>query len=183
MCNQTHKRIQINTHTHAHTHTHSFLFIFQDSTIVWSWNLYHKYPLINDNNCESYLFCHMAGVYFTEHTLVFQQNWIMTSPFKKTHWWMFQLHVTSTTLDTEVINLTHIFWLILSDFQNEPFTHAKKTTAWKVSKYGVFSAPYFPAFGTNTERYSVSLRIHSKCGEIPTRQNSVFGHFSRSGHY
>ena len=108
----------------------------------------------------------MAGVYFTEHTLVFQQNWIMTSPFKKTHWWMFQLHVTSTTLDTEVINLTHIFWLILSDFQNEPFTHAKKTTAWKVSKYGVFSAPYFPAFGTNTERYSVSLRIHSKWDKV-----------------
>ena len=28
-------------------------------------------------------------------------------------------------------------------------------TAWKVSKYRVFSGPYFPAFGLNTERYSV----------------------------
>ena len=27
----------------------------------------------------------------------------------------------------------------------------KETTAWKVSKYGVFSGPYFPAFGLNTE--------------------------------
>ena len=26
-------------------------------------------------------------------------------------------------------------------------------TAWKVSKYGIFSGPYFPAFGLNTERY------------------------------
>ena len=26
-------------------------------------------------------------------------------------------------------------------------------TAWKVSKYGVISGPYFPAFGLNTERY------------------------------
>ena len=26
--------------------------------------------------------------------------------------------------------------------------------AWKVSKYGVFSAAHFPAFGLNTERYS-----------------------------
>ena len=26
-------------------------------------------------------------------------------------------------------------------------------TTWKVSKYGVFSGPYFPAFGLNTERY------------------------------
>ena len=29
----------------------------------------------------------------------------------------------------------------------------KENTAWKVSKYGVFSGPYFPAFGLNTERY------------------------------
>ena len=28
-------------------------------------------------------------------------------------------------------------------------------TAWKVSKYGVFSGPYFPAFSLNTERYFV----------------------------
>ena len=36
-------------------------------------------------------------------------------------------------------------------------------TAWEVFKYGVFSGPYFPAFGLNTER-----------------KNSVSGHFSRS---
>ena len=53
-------------------------------------------------------------------------------------------------------------------------------TVWNVSKYGVFSGPYFPAFGLNTERYEVSLRIQSKYGEIWTRKNSVFGHFSRS---
>ena len=35
-------------------------------------------------------------------------------------------------------------------------------TAWKVSKYGVFSGPYFPLFGLNTEIYG------------------VFGHFSQS---
>ena len=33
------------------------------------------------------------------------------------------------------------------------------TTALKVSKYGVISGPNFPAFGLNTERYEVSLRI------------------------
>ena len=50
---------------------------------------------------------------------------------------------------------------------------------WKVSKYGVFSGLYFPAFGHNTERY-VSFRIQSKCRKIRTRKNSVFAHFSRS---
>ena len=51
---------------------------------------------------------------------------------------------------------------------------------WKVSKYGVLSGPYFPALGVNTERYEISLHIHSECGKIRTRNNSVFGHFSRS---
>ena len=49
-----------------------------------------------------------------------------------------------------------------------------------MSKYGVISGPYFLAFGLNTKRYSVSLRIQSKCGKIRTRNNSVFGHFSHS---
>ena len=28
-----------------------------------------------------------------------------------------------------------------------------RITAWKVSKCGVFSGPYFPVFGLNTEKY------------------------------
>ena len=51
-------------------------------------------------------------------------------------------------------------------------------TAWKVSKYAVFSGPYFSAFRLNTERYLVSLGIQSECGKIRTRKNCVFGHFS-----
>ena len=31
-----------------------------------------------------------------------------------------------------------------------------------------FSGPYFPAFGLNTDRYGVSLRIQSECGKIRT---------------
>ena len=44
-----------------------------------------------------------------------------------------------------------------------------------------YSGPYFPAFGLNTEKYSVSLRIQSECGKIRTRKSSVSGHFSRCG--
>ena len=32
-----------------------------------------------------------------------------------------------------------------------------------------YSGPHFPAFGLNTERYFVSLRIQSECGKIRTR--------------
>ena len=48
-------------------------------------------------------------------------------------------------------------------------------TTRKVSKYGVISGPFFPAFGLNTERYFVSLRIQSECEKMRTRNNSVFG--------
>ena len=40
-------------------------------------------------------------------------------------------------------------------------------TASKVSKYGVFSGPYY-------------LHIQSECGKIRARKNFVFGQFSRS---
>ena len=38
-------------------------------------------------------------------------------------------------------------------------------TAWKVSKYGVFSGPYFRPFGLKREIYSLNLGIQSECGK------------------
>ena len=40
-----------------------------------------------------------------------------------------------------------------------------------------YSGPYFPAFGLNTERYGVSLRIQSECGKIRTRITPNTGSF------
>ena len=52
---------------------------------------------------------------------------------------------------------------------------------WDISlrhlRHWVISGPYFPAFGLNTKRYFVSLRIKSKCKKMQTRNNSIFGHF------
>ena len=33
-------------------------------------------------------------------------------------------------------------------------------TAWKFSKYGIFSAPYFPVFGLNTEKYGPGKMLY-----------------------
>ena len=60
------------------------------------------------------------------------------------------------------------------------FLHIPSCTAWKASRYGVISGPYFPAFGMNTEIYFVNLLIQSEYRKIRTRNNSVFGHFSCS---
>ena len=56
-------------------------------------------------------------------------------------------------------------------------------TAWRVSKYGVFSGPYFPVFGLNTEIYRVNLRIQSKYRKIWSKKNSALGHVSRSEYF
>ena len=40
-----------------------------------------------------------------------------------------------------------------------------------------YSGPYFPAFGLNTGRYSVSLRIQSECVKIRTGINPNTDHF------
>ena len=39
----------------------------------------------------------------------------------------------------------------------------------KIARMGSYSGPYFPEFGLNTERCSVSLRIQYKCGKVRTR--------------
>ena len=56
-------------------------------------------------------------------------------------------------------------------------------TAWKVSQYGIFSGPYFPVFGLNTEICGVNLCIQSEYGKIRTTKNSVFGLFIHSVFY
>ena len=45
----------------------------------------------------------------------------------------------------------------------DSFTLREKCRVWS------YLCPYFSAFGLNTERNSVSLRIQSECGKIRTR--------------
>ena len=65
-----------------------------------------------------------------------------------------------------------------------PFMHVMKLLNFSktltLSKYGVISDPYFHVFGLHTEIYEVNLHIESEYRKIRTRNNSVFGHFSRS---
>ena len=60
-------------------------------------------------------------------------------------------------------------------YQDQSWLHEKYTsTVWKVSKYGVFSGPYFPVFAQNKEIYGVNLRTQSKYRKIRTRKKSTF---------
>ena len=61
-----------------------------------------------------------------------------------------------------VRNFPHSDWIR----RDTPYLYMKNVRIWKIS------GPYFPAFGLNTERYSVSLRIQSECGKTQTRKTS-----------
>ena len=78
--------------------------------------------------------------------------------------------VIKTSFQQLALKIT--YWKNFKSICNDRFS-----TAGKVSKCGVISGPYFPAFGLNMERYFVSLRVQSECRKIRTRNNSVFGHF------
>ena len=97
----------------------------------------------------------------------------------------FVLYVFNFTFFEHILSIFLSFWnrftLLTSFFIKFPYKalsfQAKLfllrkvlySTAWKVSRYRVFSGLYFPVFGLNI--FSMNIR---------TRKNSVFGHFSRS---
>ena len=63
-------------------------------------------------------------------------------------------------------------WSIWADHDFEEIT-TFNTTLWKVSKYEVFSGPYFSVFGLNTEIFGVNLLIQWEYRNVGTRRNSV----------
>ena len=50
--------------------------------------------------------------------------------------------------------VTYMHWVLSL---RKAWTALVRNTAWKVSKYGVISGPYFPVFGLNTEIYGVKF--------------------------
>ena len=57
----------------------------------------------------------------------------------------------------------------IQDFIPLPHSHITPVHCTKNVRIRSYSGPHFPAFGLNTESYSVSLRIHSECGKMTTR--------------
>ena len=78
------------------------------------------------------------------------------------------------TLDTQKNDTVLLIYSIETDMSLQNFT---VFISMKSAHIQSFSGPYFPVFGVNTGRYTVSLCIQSECtGE----RNSECGYFSRS---
>ena len=75
---------------------------------------------------------------------------------------------------TDCVVWFHCYTRYKLNFNRIEFTTYMINNAWNASKYGVFSGPYFPVFGQNTEIYKC---IKSEYRKIRTRKNSVSGHF------
>ena len=75
-----------------------------------------------------------------------------------------EIKITQKPPDTG--NRKHLINLICADSLHLMNSRLKSVRIWS------FSEPYFPAFGVNTERHGVSLRIQSGCGKIQTRKTS-----------
>ena len=87
---------------------------------------------------------------------------------------MFSLRFTFFVSSFSNFHIGHIFVNFLYPIFKVNENNINSSTAWKVSKYGVVSCMYFPAFGMNTEIYYVNLHIQSEYRKIRTRNNSVF---------
>ena len=122
--------------------------------------------------------------------LVFKQDQDLVYWFQE-HCWIYFLNIQIWTITITIMIviytyldcclLAFVFVIVSLEFHRKKgniiLCCVGETIAWKVSKCGVFSGPYFPIFGLI---YSVNLRIQSKYRKIWTRKNSVFGHLSRS---
>ena len=112
--------------------------------------------------CEIYrCHWHRSGVFivnlehFSHLLLVFLNFWLWTNK-----WWLGN----------------HSWGMFMTRSNVYNGTFCENITAWKLSKCGVISDPYFSCIRTE---YGDLLRIH-QYRKIRTRNNSVFGHFSRS---
>ena len=63
-------------------------------------------------------------------------------------------------------------------FKQRIFQFSHSVATWKVSKYGVFSGPYFPAFGLNTERYGISPYSVRMRENTDQKKRRIFGHLT-----
>ena len=52
------------------------------------------------------------------------------------------------------LRVSELCWMVEWNCQQcYPLCHGVTSTVWKLSKYGILSDPYFPAFGLNTGKY------------------------------
>ena len=95
-------------------------------------------------------------------------SWGSNNQRKKVLQWL-TVGIVSLAIKTFTLHISRqslMFWVKFSKLWKTFVKFLEKTwldsTTWKVSKYGAFSSPYFPAFGLNTDLKKVRIWTHFK---------------------
>ena len=89
-----------------------------------------------------------------------------TTAIPKTHWYLVRKYQRNSSMN----KVTSLLRSFLNNFTKT--SNYSKTDSYHYAKsvrIRSYSGRYFATLGLNTERYSVSLRIQSKCEKIRTR--------------
>ena len=98
------------------------------------------------------------------------------SPFYLLYLYIFTMNsqmlvFTKNIFKTKFLTIRYIFFTMI--WHNKAWRHWLLSVGLRCKKSVLiqsFSGPYFPAFGLDTDRYSLSLRIQVEYGKIPTRK-------------
>ena len=127
-----------------------------------SWSMHRKIYVLKFSRVFWANICFSSGVLFSEYmmSLKLKLNW---NQIETVHWRLimskftkkvcghpqtppkFYPYITSFILFNEII-------LKNSCLVSRNFLVSRNLPAWKVSKFGVISGPYFPVFGLNTDQ-------------------------------
>ena len=87
---------------------------------------------------------------YKNRKLKIKMRWVGARERNKEHY-LLRLYCQKGISLRFVLSRCIVYWIHFENICN--FTSQKTFTVWKVSKYGVFSGPYFPVFSLNTRNY------------------------------
>ena len=90
--------------------------------------------------------------------------------------WKFHSQICSFTVFLTTFDRTLCSFSIHPPFKTSHDISLRKKCHYSDLFWSAFS-PNFRAFGLNTKRYGLSLRIQSECGKVLTRKNSYLDTF------
>ena len=116
--------------------------LFQDTKFFYYFNLFFTRHRSRLPKSETFFFFFLNSLFPTVNN-----NWknFICSSFEQFCSWF----------ETFLPKRLHFLCNFTCNHNNSSHRFIETFTAWKVCKYRVFSGPYFPVFGLNTEIYSV----------------------------
>ena len=156
-------------------------FIFAESSIFDVWRLCTGGHIKHNLLFFLTLFCQIStkilGRFSVKHQwriVVLANYYLLACNFRKTAFCCKYFSQISRTTSLPG-NFKGLLLMNIKMFLFAETVHSKNYLCVKIVRIQSFSGSHFPAFGVNTEFYSVNLRIQSECRKMRTKKNSKYG--------